>query len=292
MKPFAFDVSERESGSKLLAFLKSQLGPQIPARQLKRSLDAGRCRLNGRVERFGSKLVGRGDHIDFDLLQETRQELQEDSQESYLYVDDDIIAYNKSSGIISEDKKLQASIHAKYDTTILLHRLDRETSGVLLFARNTATETAMLELFKQRHIEKKYLAIVDGIPAKEGVVDNFLGKVNAYQGQTLWGAVEKEKGRWACTRWHVEKSHKDVSLLTCFPETGRTHQIRVHLSSIGHPILGDHQYGRTFRSSFSAPRLLLHAAEISFLHPTTKKEVSIKAPLPLDFEEAMEQLEL
>ncbi len=285
-------VAPEESGSKLQAFLKSKVAPEVAAKQIKRALDAGQCRLNDKVERFGSKLVGRGDRIIFEFVEETIQPAPEMTEPGrYLYIDDDLIGYNKPAGIASDDKAFTANIHQQFKDAILLHRLDRDTTGVLLFARNANAAHAMLALFKQRQVTKTYQAIVDGVPqASSGIVDNFLGKLHVYQGQTLWGEVTKEKGLRARTSWQLEKAGKDVAWLTCQPETGRTHQIRVHLSGIGHPILGDYQYGRTFACPYRPGRMLLHASEIAFEQPLSKQPLVIRAALPHDFTVAVNHL--
>lgn len=260
----------------------------MPAKQIKRAVDSGACRINSRVERFGSKLVGYGDRIEFDFAEQTVPPILEDR---FLYVDEEIIAYNKPAGQASDDKKLLNEVHKSYPDAILLHRLDRDTTGVLLFAKNAIIAEQMENLFKQRKIDKTYLAIVDGAPAHaSGTIENCLGKLHTYQGQSLWGEVPK--GLWAKTKWATTKKQKEAALLTCYPETGRTHQIRVHLSGIGHPILGDHQYGRNYRCAYRPPRLLLHAAEIAFLHPKTNQRLVIKAPLPADFKQALQDLNL
>jgi RluA family pseudouridine synthase len=167
---------------------------------------------------------------------------------------------------------------------ILLHRLDKDTTGVLLFARNEVAAKEIENLFKKRHIKKTYLAIVRGIPSKSsGIIKNYLGKLHTYHGQTIWGAVSENKGLPAKTFWKIKKKCGDASLLICHPETGRTHQIRAHLSELGHPILGDHQYGGTTTGLYHPERVLLHASELTFEHPTTKKMIHIKSPLPEDF---------
>lgn len=289
---YEWNVSQGESGSKLLVFLRGKFGAEVPARQLKRVVDAGKCYLNGKVERFGSKLVGLGDRISFELSKEIKI-LQTRDDDRYLYVDDDLIAYNKPAGIASDEKRFLEYINEKFEGAILLHRLDRDTTGVLLFARNSKIAEAMKELFKQRQVEKHYYAVVDGVPgAESGLIDNSLGKLSVYQGQTIWGEVDKEKGVRARTLWQLDKTGKNVALLSCYPETGRTHQIRVHLSGIGHPILGDSQYGRTYRSSYHPSRLLLHAAEIAFNHPRSQQHLAVKAPLPEDFMKALKDLKL
>lgn len=291
-------VSAHESGVKLIAFLKTKVPPQIASRQLKRAIEAGQCSLNGKVERFASVLVGTGDRIFFNLIEEVKTK-QTPIKDNILYIDDDLLAYNKPSGVISESPELLKSLSVLFPSVrdraesaavisaqplILLHRLDRGTTGVLLFARNAQVAQAMLDLFKQRKVTKTYLALVDGVPKQSnGIIENFLGKLNIYEGQTLWGAVSREKGQVARTTWKLKKAGRDASLILCLPETGRTHQIRVHLSGLGHPILGDNQYGRSFRCQHHAARVMLHAVAISFNHPITGQLLTIKAPIPKDF---------
>lgn len=286
-----WQVLPEESGLKLLAFIKNKLDPQTTARQIKRAIEAGHCQCNGKVERFASKQVGRGDRIEFDPLVEGLPKADISSADRFLYVDDYLIAYNKPAGFSSEDTQLLAAIKKQFPKAILLHRLDRDTTGVLLFARDEKSAEAILALFKQRQMHKTYFALVDGVPkSPSGTIENYLGKLHTYQGQNLWGVVSREKGQLALTDWRVEKAGKEASLLVCNPKTGRTHQIRVHLNDLGHPILGDYQYGRSFHCRFRPERLMLHAAEIAFVHPITGKPIAIAAPLPDDFKAAVGHL--
>ena len=126
-------------------------------------------------------------------------------------------------------------------------------------------------------------------PAK-GKVENYLGKKQAYAGQTIWGAVSPSRGLYACTEWERLKKGDISSLVACHPTTGRTHQIRVHMAEMGHPILGDYQYGKRFLCPYRPPRILLHAEEFSFYHPSTGKSLCLTAPLPDDFKIAQQKL--
>ena len=282
-------VSKEHSGLSLQAFLKEQLGVGISSKQIKRSIDAGKCLLNGQAERFGSRPVGTGDKVEFNASTPTVEDAVDSA--NILYVDEVVIAYNKPPGVLSDSVSLAGALKKQFGDVILLHRLDKETSGVLLFARTPSAAEAIETLFKKRLVHKTYLAMIDGVPAKvSGVIDNYLGKISTFQGQTLWGAVPKERGLHARTDWHIEKKGEEAALLVCYPQTGRTHQIRVHLSGMGHAILGDHQYGRTFRCRYQAPRILLHAAEVVFDHPVNKKQLKISAPLPEDFQKTINEL--
>lgn len=280
-----WEVSVKESGMKLLAFLKEKLNQQCSARQLKRAIESNYCQINGKTERFATAVVGVGDQVSFHLegiMQAPGGELKFES-ERLLYEDSDLLIYDKPAGVSSESEELLRIIQSHSSKARLLHRLDRDTTGVLMFTKNLQMHEAMVSLFRQQKVLKTYLALVDGVPAKRsGVIDNYLGKKHAYQGQALWGQVAAKDGLHAVTEWQVEKEGKDATLLQCFPKTGRTHQIRVHLSEMKHPILGDHQYGRAFRSAYRPKRCLLHAWKIAFDHPLKTIKVVVEAPIPQD----------
>ena len=140
-------------------------------------------------------------------------------------------------------------------------------------------------------MKKRYLAIVDGIISlKRGEIINDLGPKRAYAGQTIWGEVPPAQGVRAITDWELLDQGSETSLVACYPKTGRTHQIRVHMAGMGHPILGDYQYGNRFKSPFRSLRTLLHAESIQLDHPLTQKRLLITAPLPDDFREAQRLL--
>ncbi len=283
-------VTELESGLKLLSFLRQKLGPGPSARLLKRSLEANLCQINNRVERFGSISVGRGDIVNFTL--ETFQPAVNQAliyeRIKTLYADEHLLIIDKPDGISSEDPVLLESIKGPSGYLKLVHRLDRETTGVLIFARSADTLKAMIELFRNRKVQKKYLALVDGVPkTKNGFIKNYLGKLHEYEGQNLWGPTDKTAGVLAETEWSIEKQAANCALVACVPLTGRTHQLRVHLSGMGHPILGDKQYAKRFRCTYRPQRCLLHALEIHFPHPITHQSLTVTAPLPDDFLEVL-----
>lgn len=291
-KNHAFDVLPTETGSTLLAFLKSKFGTTYSARQLKRAIEENLCQVNGRTERFASYPLGSGDSVTIaiDNLSNTSK-LPSFDLDRILFEDDAILIYNKPPGTPSDNPELLSTLQRDLPYLALAHRLDRDTTGALLFAKSPKVLKQIESAFKKRLINKQYLALVDGAPRQmSGTIDNFLGEKRRYQGQTLWGEVSKELGQHAITAWECLHKGKDASLVQCTPLTGRTHQIRVHLSGIGHPILGDFQYGRQFRCAFKPKRILLHAYAISFMHPVTGQEFNIQAPLPEDFRVAIEEL--
>lgn len=272
-------VSKEQSGITLIAFLKSQLGETYSLRAIKRALESNCCEINGRIERFAATRLVAGEKVSFQPLPRSLKTPVFDPSR-ILYEDSSFLAYNKPPGITSD----QSGIGSWFPGLVLIHRLDKDTSGVILFAKSDKVKQAMVDQFRKLVVEKTYLALVDGIPTKkEGFIENYLGKIQELHGQTVWGRVSADKGLFASTYWSLEKMGKEASLLKCFPKTGRTHQIRVHLSEMGHPILGDTLYGKKFHSQYRPNRCLLHALAISFTHPFEKKQVHIEAEVPEDF---------
>jgi len=284
-------ISSQETRSKLLTFLTIQLEGRYSARYLKRAIENNCCMINGRTERFATTLLGNADKVVL-LLDETppfQPSFQIDPSK-IIYEDKDIFIYNKPSGIACDENGI-LKILQSYDPALhLVHRLDRDTTGVLILVKNQESYLNFLNQFKQLQIEKCYRAIADGIiGTKEGITDNYLGKKKVYSGQAIWGAI-KTGGMRAITAWKTIKCEHQATLLYCFPKTGRTHQIRVHLTEMGHPILGDFQYGKSFKCKYRPAHYLLHAEKIGFLHPKTGKMMIFEAKLSEDFLSAQKQL--
>ena len=164
----------------------------------------------------------------------------------------------------------------------IVHRLDKETSGVMIVARNQKTFEHLKNLFQNRKVEKKYLALVHGkLKNKEGKIEGEMGRSKRdFRKQTLVrGKIEVRKERHSLTYYKVIKEYKDYSLLEIFPKTGRMHQIRVHLHSIGHPVIGDTKYTFKEYKRRKYARMFLHAGEISFVDREGKKRKFISPPL-------------
>lgn len=163
----------------------------------------------------------------------------------------------------------------------MVHRLDRDTSGVFLLAKRREAAQRLTKDFELRRVEKEYFAWVEGeLASSEGSIETPLAKVQfTSQGMRREIAAQGEAGEEARTEFRVEAKEKSRTLVRLFPHTGRTHQLRVHMASIGHPILGDKLYGH----GDSAPRLMLHAARLGFEHPASGKRVRVEAPLPADW---------
>ena len=160
----------------------------------------------------------------------------------------------------------------------IVHRLDKETSGLMLVAKNDETQEALSRMLKDREIEKHYRALAEGrFKEPEGEID---APIDRSKKDRKKMAVDAE-GRPAVTRWKVLAEGQGCTLLDVHILTGRTHQIRVHLKSIGHPVCGDELYG--FEKGVKVPCLMLHAYSLAFEHPRTKEKMTFQAPLPEDF---------
>jgi len=183
----------------------------------------------------------------------------------------------------------------------IVHRLDKDTSGALVVAKSERAYLNLVRQFKERGVRKEYLALVYGSPAKgEGEISSLLGRDPTHRKKI---AVLQSKGREALSRWRVEKDWGEAALLRVQIETGRTHQIRVHLSHIGHPVVGDETYGGDKRRArnvkpvsmrdllIGAQRQMLHAVRLEFTHPLTGATVLANAPVPEDFRELIERLD-
>lgn len=215
-----------------------------------------------------------------------------------LFEDEDLIAIQKPAGLPSQGTLDPKRPHAvsvlklvrPQSTIFLHHRLDKDTSGVLLLSKSTRINAALTDIFRNHNIQKTYLALVlnkQKIPPTEFTIENHLAPVRG-QEKKLMRMVEVKKGGWlANTSFRTLEIFSDYSLIEASPKTGRTHQIRVHLAGLKFPIAGDFLYGG--KSSF-VPRLMLHAQKLEFTHPLTKKSISIEAPLPNDFHSILGKL--
>lgn len=212
---------------------------------------------------------------------------------SILFEDDDILVINKPPGLVvnrAESVKgetVQDWVEKEYRIFIenragIVHRIDKETSGILLIAKNPQTFIELQRQFKERMVKKTYLAIVHGklVPPE--------GEIRAPIGRLPWNRERfgiVPGGREALTTYKVIQSDNDFSFVELYPQTGRTHQIRVHLKYINHPIIGDFLYAgrKTSREDRKrVERVMLHAWKIEFIHPLTNKRISFEAPIPDD----------
>jgi 23S rRNA pseudouridine1911/1915/1917 synthase len=198
-----------------------------------------------------------------------------------LFEDDALIFVNKPAGVVVQQRMYQPDepyLHAEVvrhtSPAYLMQRLDRGTSGVMFFSKRKNLNAQLTRQFQRKEIRKQYLALCEGHLGESQIVDAPLARVGAIK------FAARAEGKRAVT--HVRPLHATPqgSLLDIVPETGRTHQIRVHLSAIGHPLAGDWLYGLP-----TAARPMLHAAEIEMTHPLTHERLRVAAPLPDDFRE-------
>lgn len=276
MKKEFFSWNNYLSDIKLLNFLKEKLN--LSNKQIKKALDKGLCRVNGKVERFSSITLKKEDVIEF--AKDYKPIIfEEEIVLKILYEDEYLIAIDKPISFISSDENIHNYFSKKYS---LIHRLDKETSGVLLIAKTKEVKDKMIELFKNEKVSKYYLAIVDKeIRFEEKQIENHISKDRFFQGQTIY-KVSKE-GLRASTIIKTIDSNKELSLVLAKPITGRTHQIRVHLKTIGYPILGDFLYCKKFNYKNMIKRMFLHSYKIIFYHPFLEDDVEITSDVPDEF---------
>jgi len=210
-----------------------------------------------------------------------------------LYEDESLLVVNKPAGLVvhpgagnSHGTLVNALLHhCKSISGVggpgrpgIVHRLDKETSGCIVVAKSDTIHSALAAQFASRLTEKAYLALVVGVPRMpHGTIDGAIGRHPIHRQKM----AVVERGRASLTTYRVLASEGTQALVECHPKTGRTHQIRVHLKHLGHPVVGDPVYGR--RGAFS--RHFLHAWKLAFSHPATNAKVSFTAPLPPDFPE-------
>jgi 23S rRNA pseudouridine1911/1915/1917 synthase len=257
----------------------------------------GAIRVDGRVVKPSQVLAG-GEEVVVTVPEARPVEaVAQDLPLSFLHVDDDLAVLDKASGMVvhpgagHEDGTLVNALLHYFGplSTIggeqrpgIVHRLDKETSGCLVVARNDVTHAALSAQFAGRETEKIYYAVVQGVPqARAGRIENHLARNPGNRVQMA--VVAAAKGRHAVTDYEVVHAGAHWSLVRCHLHTGRTHQIRVHLKSLGHPLLGDEVYARPVRQLVRVPRLMLHAWRLGFTHPRSGRRMVWEAPLTAEF---------
>jgi 23S rRNA pseudouridine1911/1915/1917 synthase len=220
-----------------------------------------------------------------------------------VYEDQDLLIINKAAGMVvhpapgHHDDTLVNALLARYpdihwDTADqrpgIIHRLDKDTSGLIIVARNITTQAALVEQMKRREIVKRYLALVEGVVAlDQGSIDAPIGRDPRHRQQMTITALSSREAR---THFRVLERFARHTMLLLELETGRTHQIRVHLKAIGHPIAGDPVYGsgNTIRG-LSLKRQFLHAYQLKFTHPITGASIDVEVPLPDDLQAVLNE---
>ncbi|MDN3504523.1 MAG: RluA family pseudouridine synthase [Rhabdochlamydiaceae bacterium] len=268
------------SSSSLIAFLHLDLLSHFSKKKIKAALEKKGCKVNGHLETFASRTLKNGDEIVFDMTK-----IESKKRATILFEDDHFIAIDKPPFMkvdaISIERELGSNL-------TIVHRLDKETSGLLLLSKSKETTAKFEELFFKRKIEKTYLALVKGkCEKKSGFIDEpiFIEKKTSGSKKMGIGPCGDE----AYTGYEVVNEKGNFALIRCSPKSGRTHQIRVHLEAIDLHILGDHVYGS---AKNSASRVMLHSQKLKFDHPITGEPIFIEAKIPADFLEAQKRVGL
>lgn len=283
--------------------------PEHSRTALQRAFEAGGVRRAG-VALSRDATVSAGDELEFTFPEVRSSELRAVAIPlDILHEDADFVAVNKPAGMVvhpgaaTTDNTLVHALLAHcagglsgvggVERPGIVHRLDRETSGIILVAKNDRAHRGLAAQFSQRSLEKQYLALVAGAPELlSGSIRKAIGRNPQHRHKMSVVPVE-DGGRDAHTDWEVvERFGAIATLVRCTIHTGRTHQIRVHLKSLGHGILGDVVYGwkPDPRLKVAPPRVLLHAEHLAFAHPITGAPLDLRAPVPADFKRQLAQL--
>lgn len=280
--------------------------PELSRSQVQRLFDQGRVWLDNAAIRKSAK-VSAGDSLVYSIPPVEPLDLEPvNIPLTIIYEDEDIIAVNKACGMVvhpgsgtGKDTLVHALLYhcqgqlsgiGGVERPGIVHRLDKETTGVIVAAKTDRAFSGLSQAFEQRHIHKVYRALVSGVPElKSGTIKEPIGRHPVHRHKM----AVNERGRSAHSEWECIEAFGDVgALLEVTIHTGRTHQIRVHLSHIGHPIMGDKVYGYRKRedSSVDPERVMLHAHRLEFKHPVSKEKISLVAELPEDFSTLLSQL--
>jgi 23S rRNA pseudouridine1911/1915/1917 synthase len=285
-------VPPEQAGLRLDQFLADPLGSRAHAQHL---IDADRVRVNGRP-RPKRQLVRTGDVVEFE--EQGVAETSADGSEAgfgVVYEDDYLLVVDKPAGVVVHPARghatgtLAQALAGRAGggeepwRAGIVHRLDRDTSGLLVVAKTDHVHRALKSLLARRRLRREYLALVDGHPsARTGTIDAAIGRDRK---DRLKVSIDTNQPRSARTHFEIERLVPDAALLRVVLETGRTHQIRVHLAAIGHPVSGDRLYGVPGR--YGLTRQFLHAQRLTFEHPVTHEQLDLRSPLPEDLRQAL-----
>jgi 23S rRNA pseudouridine1911/1915/1917 synthase len=293
-EPRVFIIPDACAGLRIDVAL-AQLWPEHSRSRLRSWIDAGRVTLAG-VAMTPKQKVGGGEHVLVAPLADPRAGafVAQEIPLTILYEDDALLVIDKPEGLVVhpgsgnwEGTMANALLHhapqlARVARAGIVHRLDKDTSGLLVVAKTETAQTDLVRQLQARTVRREYLALAGGDIARAGKVDAPIGRHPVKR--TSMAVVHG--GKPAITHYEVRERFGDCTLLMCRLETGRTHQIRVHLASIGHPLLGDAQYRGPRMGGLS--RQALHAWRLGLLHPLTRAPMQWESPLPTDFAGALD----
>jgi 23S rRNA pseudouridine1911/1915/1917 synthase len=287
-----------EYAAKRLDHYLSDALPDFSRSRLQALIRAGEVALQGKKARPRERLK-RGDIVRVHLPAVRKVETKPEAIPlEILFEDDDLIVINKPAGLVvhpgagNQSHTLVNALLHRYPNLSgiggeqrpgIVHRLDKETSGCLVVARNDSAHHDLARQFAAREVTKIYLAIVAGIPRRtSGKIEAAIARHPVNRKKMH---VDSRRGRAARTDYRVLESLGTMSLVECILHSGRTHQIRVHLHHLGHPVIGDAIYGKRG----TAPRQMLHAWKLGFTHPRSKEAMLFEAPLAADFQEILDR---
>ena len=274
---------------------------QISRSQAARWIEEGLCMVDGKPQTRAAYKPAAGAQLSIQIPEAKESTVEkEDIPLDILYEDEDVAVVNKPCGMVvhpaagnESGTLVNALLYAMDDLSGIggvkrpgiVHRLDKDTSGLLMVAKNDAAHMSLSDQLRDRTMEKHYLAVVDGCMRQEsGMVDKPIARSKKDRKKM---AVDPE-GRDALTEWTLLENLKDAALLDVHILTGRTHQIRVHMQSLHHPVAGDPIYGQ--KNGVKAPRLMLHAHRLAFDHPRTGRRLHFTAEPPEAFQKTVEKL--
>ncbi|HEY2160392.1 MAG TPA: RluA family pseudouridine synthase [Solirubrobacteraceae bacterium] len=289
----ALRVGDADAGSRLDRFLADPLGSRARAQ---RQIDSGRVTVDGRPS-AKSHVVAPGELVEVEPeIVEADAAPVDPAPFRIAYEDDYLLVVDKPAGVVvhparghPEGTLSQAlaglAAGGEAQRAGIVHRLDRDTSGLLVVARSESVHRALRSLLSSRRLHREYLALVAGHPsARSGTIDAPVGRDRR---DRLAMSIDTDAPREARTHFDVEELMGGAALLRVTLETGRTHQIRVHLAAIGLPVCGDPVYG--VPGAYGLERQFLHAARLAFEHPVTHEALDVRSPLPEDLAEALER---
>jgi 23S rRNA pseudouridine1911/1915/1917 synthase len=299
-------VSPDDGGGRLDKWLSAR-SPELSRSRIQALIKSGDVTVDGASVKSHHKLTS-GELVAMHIpAAEPVDLVAEDIPLDILHEDDDLIVVNKPAGLVVHPAAGHSSgtlvnallYHCKELPGIsgelrpgIVHRLDKDTSGAMVAAKSDVAMAGLSEQFKARLVEKEYLAVVWGVPdPASGRLETPFGRSN---GDRKMMSVHTNSDKVAITAYEVEECFPGTSLLRVRIETGRTHQIRVHLAHLGHSVVGDRVYGRRRKRELPVPvaRQMLHAEKLAFQHPRTGKRVAFTAPLPDDMRELIDALKV
>lgn len=300
MENFKFEISEEDNSKRIDKYLSSVLDGKSRS-YIQGVIDDGKVNVNGKIVKSNYKLKIK-DIVNLEIPEPTELEvIPENIPLDILYEDKDVIVVNKSQGMVVHPAPgyyngtmVNALLyHCKDLSGIngvirpgIVHRIDKDTSGILVVAKNDNAHNILAEQLKDHSMTREYYALVEGIIKEdEGTINEPLAR---HPKERIKISVVKG-GREAITHFKVIERFKDCTLVKCVLETGRTHQIRVHMAYIGHPLVGDPVYGYK-KQKFKLQGQMLHAKVLGFIHPSTKEYIQFESPLPDYFTEILNKL--